>query len=281
MFDLKSIQKGQQVRAPRIILLGTEKVGKSTFAAGSENPIFLPIKGEEGIDAFDCARFPAAENFGNVVEALKTLSVEDHDYKTIVIDSTSALEPLVWAEVCRLHGEESIEKVMGGFGKGYIEAVNAVWSQIRRALDWLRDNKNMTSIMIGHVNIRTVEDPDADGNYDAWQWDIHKRAVAYFSRWADSVLFAKHKNFIKSEEAGFNRKTKRALSTGKRVICTQERPGHPGGGRNVYGELPYELPLEWSEFQNAVTAALAAKNPPAEPAKAQPEDVEASVPFTS
>ena len=47
-------------RAARMVLLGPEKVGKSTFASGAPNPIFSPVRGEEGLDALDAPRFPPA-----------------------------------------------------------------------------------------------------------------------------------------------------------------------------------------------------------------------------
>ena len=40
-FDLESITSEKRIRAPRIVLLGVEKIGKSTFASGSHNPIFI------------------------------------------------------------------------------------------------------------------------------------------------------------------------------------------------------------------------------------------------
>jgi hypothetical protein len=46
-FNLESITCEKRLRAPRIVLLGVEKIGKSTFAAGSANPIFIPIRGEQ------------------------------------------------------------------------------------------------------------------------------------------------------------------------------------------------------------------------------------------
>jgi len=38
-------------------------------------------------------------------------------------------------------------------------------------------------------------------------------------------------------------------------LFTQKRPGHPGGGRGVYGRLPYKLPLSWEAFTNAASEA--------------------------
>ena len=95
-FNLDSISKGKAVRAPRIVLLGVEKIGKSTFASQSDDAIFIPIKGEEGADDLDVAKFPTAKAHADVLQAIGTLYSEDHDYKTVVLDSASTLEPLIW-----------------------------------------------------------------------------------------------------------------------------------------------------------------------------------------
>ena len=75
-FDLNSIKRGVEHKAPRIVLLGVEKIGKSTFASGADNPIVLPIKGEEGVDDLDVAKFPRAETFDDVLQAVSTLITE-------------------------------------------------------------------------------------------------------------------------------------------------------------------------------------------------------------
>jgi len=256
-FDLTTISRAKRDRAPRIILSGVQKIGKSTFAAGAPNPIFIPIAREEGIDALDVDAFPTAATVADVLGALASLYTEEHEYQTIVIDSLTALEPLVWAETCvRNDNAASIEKVNGGYGKGYTEALS-VWRDILDGLDGLRSAKNMTAILIGHVRVKAFNDPTAD-SYDQYQTDLHDKTSAMFNRWADCILFAGHKTTVKSEDAGFNKKKKRAVSTNGNapVLFTQARPAHPGGGRGVYGQLPYELPLEWQAFETAVAQAV-------------------------
>jgi len=259
-YSLKQIQKGVQHRAPRIITLGVEKVGKSTFAAGAPNPIFLPVKGEEGIDALDVASFPPAGTFADVIGYLGALLNEEHEHQTVVIDSSSALEPLIWEEVCRAANVDSIEKVGGGYGKGYIEAVPQ-WRLLTDWLDALRAQKNMASVLIGHVRVKAFNDPTQD-SYDTYMWDVNDKASAMLIRWADSILFANGKTTVKKEDQGFGKAKARAIDTaaGERFLYTQKRPAHPGGGRGVYGHLPYELPLTWQAFQDAVAAQI---NPPA------------------
>jgi hypothetical protein len=252
-FDLNSIKKGVEHKAPRIVLLGVEKIGKSTFAAGAESAIFLPIKGEEGVDDLDVAKFPRAETFDDVLAAVTTLIREEHDYKTFVIDSASALEPVIWAKLCEEANCDSIEKVGGGYGKGYIEAANK-WRSLMEGLDRLR-SKGISVILIGHVKVKRFDDP-LGASFDQYQFDLHEKVHLALQRWADSILFANSETIVKTEEVGFNKEKKTGKDlTGARWLFTQKRPGHPGGGRGVYGRLPYKLPLDWSAFTSAASEA--------------------------
>jgi len=254
-----SLAPQREHKPPRIILLGVEKIGKTTFASQSPAPVFLPIKGETGIDDVDAPAFPPAKTFDELMGYLRELATQEHDRKTVVIDSASALEPLVWAKVCEEHSADSIEKVMGGYGKGYGEALG-VWHELCDALDYLREVKGMGCIIIGHVKAKRFDDPTGE-SYDRYHMDANEKAVARLFRWADSILFANTKTLIRKEDVGFNKEKKRAVdpSGGARYLFTQQRPAHPGGGRGPYGRIPYELPLSWQEFENAVQQAEEAK----------------------
>lgn len=256
-FDLASITSGTRIRAPRIILLGVEKIGKSTFASQAPNPIFLPIRGEEGIDSIDVPQFPTCNSLADVIESLYSLFSGEHDRQTIVIDSASALEPLVWEDVClRCGNVDSIEAVGGGYGKGYVEAAGT-WRNLTAALDTLRLERGIASILIGHVKVKRFDDPAGD-SYDQYQFDAQDRVANLLYRWADVILFANAKVVVKSEKVGIKKEHHRGIEVapGSRWLYTQKRPAHPGGGRGVFGRLPYELPLSWQAFQDAVTAAM-------------------------
>lgn len=258
-FDLKSITRGAQLKAPRMILLGVEKIGKSTFAAGSDNPVFLPIKQEEGVDAIDVPKFPTAMTFDDVMQAMRTLYKEEHEFGTVVIDSASALEPVIWEAVCKEAQCDSIEKVGGGYGKGYTEAMTK-WRQLMTALDALRSDKKMASILIGHVKVKRFDDPLGE-SYDQYQFDIHEKAANALFRWADAIGFANTKTAVKKEDSGFGKEKKRGIDvTGSRYLFTRKTPAHPGGGRGVYGQLPYELPLSWEAYKAAISNAATETN---------------------
>jgi hypothetical protein len=254
-FSLASISTSATLKPPRMILLGVEKIGKSTFAAGADSPIFIPIKQEEGIDALEVARFPTCSTFDDVMSAIGVLYQEQHAYQTVVIDSSSALEPVIWQDVTAENNVASIEKVGGGFGKGYIEALSR-WQTLMDGLDALREQKSMASIIIGHVKVSTFNDPERD-SYNQYSLDLHEKARNALFRWADFIGFANNKITVKSESQGFGKEVKRAVDTanGNRFLFTQKTPAHPGGGRGVYGRLPAELPLSWEAFKAAVAAA--------------------------
>ena len=257
-FALQSSKAGVTHKPPRIVLLGVEKIGKSTFATGSDNPIVLPIKQEEGVDDLDCDKFDTAQTFNDVLKAVGTLVTEQHDYKTFIIDSASTLEPLIWKHLCDASNCDSIEKVGGGYGKGYTEAANT-WRTLMEGLDALR-NKGIAVILIGHVKVKRFDDPLGD-SYDQYQFDVHEKVSNSLFRWSDCILFANTKTAVKKEDVGFNKEKKRAIDvTGQRFLFTQKTPGHPGGGRGVYGRLPYELPLDWQSFTQAVSQAAQSNN---------------------
>lgn len=264
-FDLESITSGVRCCPPRIILLGVEKIGKSTFAAGSDRPVFIPIKGEEGIDEIDVPQFPTCSTFNDFMLCMYSLYSDKHNYGTVVVDSASALEPLIWTDACQQnvdkHGNassvDSIEKVGGGYAKGYTEACSR-WRKITEALDALRAEQNIASIIVGHVKVKRFDDPCGD-SYDQYQFDVHEKAANLLFRWADVILFCNTKVVVKKEDVGFGKDVKRGIdiSGGGRYLYTQKRPAHPGGGRGVYGKLPYELPLGWGNLMDAVVAASA------------------------
>jgi len=257
-FDIGSITAARQDRPLRLTVLGRPKAGKSTFASEAPGAIFLPIKGEEGIDALDVPAFPVANKFSDVVKAIGTLYTEEHEYKNVVIDSISALEILVWEECMRINGGvDSIEKVGGGFAKGYIEALKQ-WRELLECLDLVRNDRGMGCILIGHVRVERFNDPSCEP-YDRYSCDINKKAAELITRWADGILFIQRKMIVKKDDAGFNQSQPRAIDTGggKPFMYTQPKPAHPGGGRGDWGKIPYELPLSWAGLADALNKAKA------------------------
>ncbi len=268
MITLASIRKEVVHQAPRIVILGTEKIGKTTFACGSRfeggklaeiglnHPIVMPMRGEEGADALDVASFPTLASYADIQNAIGALYSENHDFSTVVLDSASAAALVINEDVCAEFKTNNIRKVPG-FRTGEA-AIMARWRDILNGLDALRESKGMASIIIGHTKIKKHKNPEGD-DYDCYDFDLEFGDVAeLLKRWADVILFATTKVAVVKESQGFGAEKSKAkdISGGRRFLYTQPRPAHPGGGRGIYGALPYELPLDWAAFQDAIGQAM-------------------------
>lgn len=146
---LTTIQSGRQSRPPRVLLYGVEGIGKSSFGSQAPKPIF--IQTEDGLDEINCDRFPLAIKFDDVTSALRTLQSESHDYETVVIDSLDWLERLVWDKLCEQYAVASIEKVDGGYARGYMLALS-LWREVLDLLNALR-NRGMVVILIDDAGV--------------------------------------------------------------------------------------------------------------------------------
>jgi hypothetical protein len=248
---LESIQRGRQSRPPRVLLYGVEGIGKSTFGSEAPKPIF--IQTEDGLDEIECDRFPLATKLEDVFTALKTLRTEQHDYETVVIDSLDWLERLVWDKLCEQYSVASIEKVDGGYARGYMLALT-LWRELLDFLNALRA-RGMVVILIAHSKVERFEDPESSP-YDRYSPRLHKHAGALINEWCDAVLFATRKMRTQSEDAGFNRKRTVAHAIGKdggeRIMRAYGSPSCVA--KNRYG-IAEEMPLSWNAFVDAVAKA--------------------------
>ncbi len=241
--SLASLKRSTALSPPRILMHGVAGVGKSTFAANSQAPVFMPT--EDGLGTLNVPHFPVAKSFDDVMEALAALYSETHEFKTVVVDSVDWLEPLIWTKACKDNGWASIEDA--GYGKGYVAALD-YWRQYLDGLNALRDDKGLTIIQIAHTDIKRFDSPEHEP-YDRYVIKLHARAAALLQEHSDVVLFANYRISTIKSDIGFNKKVTRALGSGERVLYTAERPAFLA--KNRYG-LPATLPLSWEAFAQAM-----------------------------
>lgn len=247
---LSDVQRGRASKPPRLLVYGTEGIGKSTFGSLAPKPIF--IQTEDGLDEIDCDKFPLATSYEDVIASLTELRSQEHGYETVVIDSLDWLERLVWDRLCLEHSVSSIEKVDGGYAKGYTHALT-YWREIIGHLNALRNDRGMVVLLIAHSKVERFEDPESSP-YDRYSPRLHKHAAALVSEWCDAVLFATRKIRTQSEDTGFNRKRTIAHAIGKdggeRILRCVGGPSCVA--KNRYG-ITEELPLAWGAFVEALS----------------------------
>ncbi len=237
-----SITKGREQQPPRIMIYGSEGVGKSTFASLAPNPVF--VQTEDGLSEIDTSKFPLAKTFADVVLQLQAVRDEQHEYGTLVVDSVDWLERLVWDRVCADYGVKSIEKADGGYGKGYVHALT-YWRQIVSLLNEIRSKRGMAVILIAHAAVERFEDPE-HAAYDRYTPRIHKKACSLICEWVDAVLFASRRLRVDSTTG---KAAPVGADGGERILRTNGSPACIA--KNRFG-LPTELPLSWSAFVEAL-----------------------------
>jgi hypothetical protein len=244
---LAAVHRGTREAPDRILLVGVEGIGKSTFGANAPNPIFLAA--EDGIRHLDTASFPEPKTYLDVLDAIQTLATSEHPYRTLVVDTLDWLEPLIAAHVCERNGWADPE--VPGYGKGWV-AVTAEWRNLLLALDRLRIAKGMEIILLAHATLRNVTNPSGP-DYSRYEGKLNKGALALVKEWTDTNLFAIHEEFVQKGKGELKAKVS---SSGRRIMHTERGAGWDAKNRH---NLPPVLALDYAEY----AAARAAGRPAA------------------
>ncbi len=230
---INQIEIGIRTKPRRVLMYGPPGIGLSTFAATADKPIFIPTV--EGLGHIGCPRFPTAQRFSKVLQALRELAVQRHDYRTVVIDTAEGLELLIWDEICSDRGLDNIADM--SHGKGYFLALD-YWRQVLDCLTTLSDDLDMTCLILGHAHTERIDD-QVNGGRARQAPALHWRASALLQAWCDEVLFATHQatlpvpvSAVQKEDQG-------------RVIVTVPTPANVG--KNHLG-LKAVMPMKYEAF---------------------------------
>lgn len=221
----------------------------TTWAASAPKPIV--IQTEDGLGLLEAPAFPLATASAQVHEAISALYYEAHDFQTVILDSADWLDNLIGTEIRANHSEKEL-----AYGKDMV-LIAEQWRQVLEGFNALR-TKNMTVIFTGHCEIKRFDPPDSD-SYERYQPKMTSRASALIQEWADCVLLAGFKTFVKKEVvANASAKTpttkSKPMANAERLLYTGEKPAHLAKNRF---NLPPELPLVWADFEAALTASMA------------------------
>lgn len=228
--SLGSLKSTKTSAPPVILLYGVDGIGKTSLAAEFPDPIYLATEGERPPSDVEMVTPGTIESFDELLDILGELITEQHDRKTVIVDSLDGLEPLVWQATCRRIGVASIEEA--GFGKGYVET-DSEWNELMAAFAELA-RRGVCVIMLAHPEIIRFDSPVTDP-YSRYQPKLHKRANALVREKSDIVAFCNYRVSIKEKEVA--RQTKVAHAEGGK-----ERQIHLNEGAGFNAKNRYNMP---------------------------------------
>jgi hypothetical protein len=245
----------------RYILHAVEGWGKTSFGAHTPKPIFIQTGGETGLETLiDAGRlpevphFPAVPTWEELLGAIETLTVDEHPFRTAVIDTMNGAEALCHKFICdRDFDGEWGNKGFGSYNKGY-EVALPEWTLFLNALDRLRIERKMTVIALTHTKVKPFRNPEG-ADYDRYQPDVHEKTWGLSHKWADCVLFGNFDVTVQTDKAD----AKRGKGTGGkfRMMYTERSASYDAKNRLGLApeiEMGNSAAEAWAAFMTAVKA---------------------------
>jgi hypothetical protein len=226
------INRGKVSRPLRAVLYGAEGIGKSTFASQWPEPLYCDL--ESGTGQLDVARLETPTSWAMLQSMICALGKDSQGFKTLVLDTSDALDRMVQEHVCNTSQKQSIEEF--GYGRGYVVALEE-WRKFLDLINELQACQSMHVLFLAHAQIKKFEQPDEFGSYDRWEMKMDKRSGACLREWSDLLLFANYRTVIVKDDKSNSRKAQ----GGERVIYTEHRPCWDA--KNRFG-LPEEILIE-------------------------------------
>lgn len=231
-----NITSGKQARAQRVVIYGTEGIGKSTLAAQFPDPLFIDTEGSTS--NMDVKRMDKPTSWTMLMNQIAFVKANPTVCKTLVIDTIDWAESLAIESVCSMHGKRGIEDF--GYGNGY----TYVREEMGRLLDKLQElvDIGINVVLTAHSQLRKFEQPDEDGAYDRYELKLGKKTSSQTApvvkEWCDLLLFCNYKTMVMTSET-----KKKKATGGQRVMYTTHHPAWDA--KNRHG-LPDELPMDYA-----------------------------------
>lgn len=238
MSILNQIQKPKD-RSPIITICGVAGMGKTSLAGAFPKPIF--IRAEDGLQSIpEDVRpdaFPLIESSDQLWQQLNALINEDHEYKTLVIDSVTQLEQIFAKEVIAgdKNKPKSINQALGGFGNG-TGAVGEMHQRLRKAAGIL-NGMGMNIVFIAHADTESIDLPDQDP-FMKYSLRLGKKSLPPYVDNVDMVAFLKLQSFTVKKDDGARAK---AISDGSIIAVCYAASSNVS--KNRYG-ITEDLPVE-------------------------------------
>jgi len=243
--------RSKEIRPLRACIFGNIGNGKSTLAASAPSPIFINL--EDRLSEIDTTAMPVPTDYDMFYNQLIEVYKEEHNFKTLAIDTVDSLESLVYAKVCKVNGVKNISDI--GFGGGYEQALN-YFRKFIDALNKIREVKEMAIILLAHAHVKTINDP-LGPDYDKYEIKLREKNAAIIKERMDLVGFLHTRTYKDTVTKGFGGEKTKASGGQERILsCYTSAAFDSKNSYNITDDI--EIPIV-NGYQSIIDAIKAGR----------------------
>ena len=269
-------------RPPISFLIGPQKSGKSTLAAGSARPYFVLADpgGLDGLpEAIPCARVEAWDlqagermpcpNCGastpahggqcqscgfdvpprpTVMGTIDAPLTDEHDFTAVALDTISKIEAMLWDFRKVQENVKSVVKIDNGFGAGYTMAKEHMVRLFDKCAR-IRDLRGCEIFAMAHQEPKSQHTADGT-DFEQWAADLHKKAAAVWLGGADIILYVEKEAKdipVQIKKMGSVETVMQREYTGRSLAYARPTRGREAGNRYC---LPGVMMLGYAIFRS-------------------------------
>lgn len=215
---------GKKMLPLKGIVYGDNGIGKTSMLACAKNALVVDMEGNCG--HIEAERFKIT-NLPDFLDLLDSLIGQEHDYKSLVVDSLDELQILISQKMSRMYSakELSYGKSSGIFAGEIKEIVSK--------FDILQAKKKMNILFTAHWKVKMVNNPMVEA-YDRYDLKINEEMRTGICNWVQFILLAnKEVLFEDKKEVGFGKKKAKGI---------ERRALHTAGDPTYYGKNVFNFP---------------------------------------
>ncbi len=229
-----NIITGIILRALKVVIYGTEGIGKSSLASRFPDPIFIDVEG--GTAQLNVRRVQRPSTWDELINLILEIARTAGICKTLILDTADWCETLCVEYICAKYNQKSIESF--NYGKGYTLLAEE-WNRLISALNAVVA-AGIHVVVIAHARQRKIELPDQAGSFDHYELKLTRQGAPILKEWSDILLFCNYETYVVTTETNSKKAT-----GGRRVMYASHSPVYDAKNRNG---LPDVMDLDYANI---------------------------------
>lgn len=236
---------GEESKGYFVVIAGPPKYGKTTFALGAPNPVFI-LTDRGGLkSAPRTIKRAMPETWDQVVSAFYALRDKPHDHGAVVLDTVFKAETMLIKHLCTKDGKDSLRKVGGGYKTPY----EWMAAEINKIVDvmFTLNTRGIHTIVISQTEHQSVKDASLD-DYEKTALAMMKQTALIWSAAADVNMYVQPEMKERDRiEGGKDKEDRVKVEFTGRAICHVRAAAGIEAGNRLFLDSP--MTYSWAALE--------------------------------